>query len=141
MICVQLQIVTDIIHNSLIIFQATVVLLSSILIMRLFIPLPCFLVSLFSGSWQFAMLFIGGYWNCISFIQLCIIFQWTWVFDWECHRVLNASTVYAAVFAGVGIASDLMLVSIFRGFSSSYTFGFIPKSSTGSHHPNKLLYK
>ena len=81
--------------------------------MRLFIPLPCFVVSLFSGSWQFALLFITGYWNCISFIQLCVIFQWTWVLDCDSNRVLSASTVFAGVFAAVGIVSDVILVSIF----------------------------
>ena len=107
----------DFLHLCILIFQATDVLLSCILIARVFLPLPCSVVSLFSVSWQIGLLFFMGYLNCISIIQLCIIFQWTWVLDWQSNRVIAVGTVYAGVFASIGIACDLFLVSKHRGKS------------------------
>ena len=107
-----LKVVTDIIHNVVIIFQATILLVTILVVARVFQPLPCFVVSLFSGSWQFALLLLMGYWNCISFVQLCIILQWTFILEWEGKRVLRFSSVYAFLFAGIGLASDVILVSL-----------------------------
>ena len=59
------KVVTDIIHNVVIIFQATILLVTILVLARVFQPLPCFAVSLFSGSWQFLLLLLMGYWNCI----------------------------------------------------------------------------
>ena len=100
-----IQVVTDILHNVVIIFQGTVVLLTAFTIGRVFQPLPCFVVSLFSGSWQFALL-------PIFFIQLCIIFHWTCILDWEENLVFKLSSAYAFLFAVVGLVSDVILVSI-----------------------------
>jgi hypothetical protein len=105
------QVVTDILHNVVIIFQATIVFVTFLVVARVFQPLPCFVVSLFSGSWQFGILLISGYSNCISFVQLCIILQWTFIIEWEGKWVLRFSSVYAFFFAGIGLASDVMLVS------------------------------
>ena len=106
-----LKVVTDIIHNVVIIFQATILLVTILVLARVFQPLPCFAVSLFSGSWQFALLLLMGYWNCISFVQLCIILQWTFILEWEGKRILRFSSVYAFLFAGIGLASDVILVN------------------------------
>ena len=105
------QVVTDIMHNVVIIFQATIVFVTIFVIARVFQPLPCFVVALFSGSWKFSLLLMIGYWNCISIVQLCIILQWTFILEWKGKRVLHFSSVYAFLFAGIGLASDVILVS------------------------------
>ena len=98
-------------HIVVIIFQATIVFFTILVVARVFQPLPCIVVSLFSGSWKFALLLLMGYWNCISFVQLCIILQWTFIIEWEGKRVLSFSSVYAVLFAGIGLASDAIQVS------------------------------
>ena len=95
-----------------IIFQGTVVLLTAFTIGRVLQPLPCFVVSLFSVSWHFSLLLMMGYWDCIFFIQLSIIFHWTCILDWEENLAFKLSSVYAFLFAGVGLVSDVILVSI-----------------------------
>ena len=105
-----LKVVTDIIHNVVIIFQATILLVTILVLARVFQPLPCFAVSLFSGSWQFLLLLMIGYWNCISFIQLCIILQWTFILEWEGKKILAFRSIYAFLFAAIGLASDVLLV-------------------------------
>ena len=101
---------TDILQYVIILFQATDLLLTSILAVHIFLPLPCSLVSVFSGSWQFCLLWLIGYLNCISIIQLCIIFQWTWVLDWGSSRVLAMCTVFAVLFAALGLTCDIIFV-------------------------------
>ena len=106
------HVLKDILHNVVIIFQGTVVLLTVFTVGCVFQPMPCFVVSLFSGSWHFALLLIIGYWDCIFFIQLCIIFHWTCILEWEENLVFKLSSAYAFLFAVVGLVSDVILVSI-----------------------------
>ena len=97
----------------MVVCQANVVLLTTIVSLRVFQPLPCFVISLFIGSWQFLLLLLIGYWNCISFVQLCIILQWTFILEWEGKKVLGYCSVYAFLFAAIGLASDAILVCFF----------------------------
>ena len=101
-------------HIVVIIFQATIVFVTILVVARVFQPLPCFVVSLFSGSWKFALLLLMGYWNCISFVQLCIILQWTFILEWEGKKILGFSSSYAFLFAAIGLASDVILVCFIK---------------------------
>ena len=112
------HVLKDILHNVVIIFQGTVVLLTLFTVGCVFQPMPCFVVSLFSGSWHFALLLIIGYWDCIFFIQLCIIFHWTCILEWEENLVFKLSSAYAFLFAVVGLASDVILVRITIQYTS-----------------------
>ena len=51
------------------------------------------------------------HWNCISFVQLCIILQWTFILEWQGKTILRFSSAYAVLFAGIGLASDVILVN------------------------------
>ena len=93
-----------------IVFQANVVLLTMFVSARVLQPLPCSAVSLFSGSCQFVLLLIIGYWNCISFVQLCIILQWTFILEWEGKKVFGFGSLYAFLFAAIGLAIDVIMV-------------------------------
>ena len=115
-----LQVVTDILHNVVVIYQCNVLMLSIFLMARVIQPLPCSLVSLFTGAWQFVLLLAFGCWNFISIIQLSIIFEKTTFLDLESNKVLRFCWLYAAIFAGGGLVIESNFVRHFlHNFHSS----------------------
>ena len=115
-----LQVVTDILHNVVIIYQCNILMLSIFLMARVIQPLPCSLVSLFTGAWQFVLLLGLGCWNFISLIQLSIIFEKTTFLDLESNKVLRFSLLYALIFAGGGLVIETNFVRLYHLTVSIY---------------------
>ena len=110
------KIVTDILGNVVMLLQAGDLLFSVVLFLRLLQPLPCSFVSIFSGVWQFLLLFLCGYLNCIAIIQFCIIFQCSLVTDILPITLMHICSFYAFSFASIGVITDIFLVSLQKSF-------------------------
>ena len=121
-VILDVEVVTDILHILVIIYQSNVLMLSSFLIARVIQPLPCSLVSLFTGSWEFVLLVACGCWNFISIIQLSIIFEKSFFLELESNKVLCFCLLYALMFAGGGLFSEIYFVRL------THTFFVIPSS-------------